>query len=101
MDRVSAPGGASPVRTVLTIIMDVLIVLAVIGLASLVIGFFGQLMAQPSLRQVYALAIRVVVPFGLSPIVTPYGGVFSLDAVASISVYVVLEWVVGMVRRPR
>ena len=101
MDRVSAPRGASPVRTVLTIIMDVLIVLAVVGLASLVIGFFGQLMAHPSARQVYALAIRVVVPFGLRPIATPYGGVFSLDAVASIVLYVALEWIVGMVRRSR
>lgn len=101
MDRVSVPKGASPVRTMLTVLMDLLIVAAVVGLAALIIAFFGQLMAQPVMRQVYSLAVKVVLPFGLKPIVTPYGGVFSLDAVASIVLYVALEWIVGMVRRSR
>lgn len=101
MDRVAVPKGASPVRTVLTVLMDLLIVAAIVGLAALIIAFFGQLMAQPGMRQGYSLAVKVVLPFGIKSIPTPYGGIFDLDAVASIVLYVVLEWIVGMVRRSR
>ena len=43
----AAPQGASPARTLLTIVMDVLVAISLIALTGLVFGFFGQLMAQP------------------------------------------------------
>jgi hypothetical protein len=101
MARTSAPEGAKPVRTILTVVMDVLIAIALIALTGLVFGFFGQLLAQPWGRQVYTLASRAVIPFGIAPIATPYGGTFSLDAMVSILVYVAAEWVVGLGRRER
>jgi hypothetical protein len=97
----AAPEGVSPVRTLLTVVMDVLIAVALIALTGLVFGFFGQLLAQPWGREIHTLAARAVIPFGIAPVATPYGGTFSLDAVVSILVYVVAEWAIGMVRRPR
>lgn len=101
MARATAPRGASPVRTLLTVLMDVFIVVALIALAALVIAFFGQLLAQPWGRQVYSLAGRVVIPFGIKAIATPYGGVFNVDAVVSIGLYMAIEWALGMVRGTR
>lgn len=101
MAESAAPQGASPLRSVLTVAMDVLIAIALIALTGLVFGFFGQLLAQPWGRQIFTLASRAVITFGFKPIATPYGGSFSLDAVASILLYVVVEWVLGMVRRSR
>ena len=101
MARSAVPKGAPPVRTLLTVVMDVLIAVALIALTGLVFGFFGQLLAQPWGREIYTLATRAVIPFGFKSIVTPYGGAFSLDAVASILVYVAVEWVLGMVRGSR
>jgi hypothetical protein len=101
MARSRASDGASPVRTLLTIVMDVFIAVALIALTGLVFGFFGQLMALSWGREIHTLAARAVVPFGFQPIATPYGGTFSLDAVVSILLYVVVEWVLGMVRGSR
>jgi hypothetical protein len=97
----TAPQGASPARTVFTVVMDVLVAVALIALTALVFGFFGQLLAQPWGRQIYTLAGRAVIDFGIAPIATPYGGTFSLNAVVSILLYVVVEWALGMVRRSR
>jgi hypothetical protein len=101
MARSAAPEGASPQRTLLTIVMDVLIAAALIALTGLVFGFFGQLQAPAWGREIHALAARAVIPFGFKAIATPYGGSFSLDAVGSIILYVVAEWVLGMVRGSR
>ena len=97
----AAPQGASPARTLLTVVMDVLVAISLIALTGLVFGFFGQLMAQPWGRQVFTLASRAVINFGFKGIATPYGGTFSIDAVASILLYMAVEWVLGMVRRSR
>jgi hypothetical protein len=101
MARATASTQSSPARTLLTVVMDVLIAVALIALTGLVIEFFGQLMAQPLGRQFYTLAMRAVIPLGLKPIPTPYGGAFDLNAVASVLLYVIAEWVLGMVRRVR
>jgi hypothetical protein len=101
MARSAAPDGARPVRTILTIVMDLLIAVALIALTGLVFGFFGQLTAQPWGREIHTLAARAVIPFGIAPIATPYGGTFSLDAMVSILVYVAAEWVVSLGRRER
>lgn len=87
-----------PARTFVTVVMDVLVVLAIVLTVGLVVAFFGQLAAQPWGRSVLALCKPLVIPFGISPIRTPYGGVFSVNAALTIVVLLAVEWVLSGIR---
>ncbi len=89
---------SKPLRTVLTVLMDILIVLAIGLTASLVVQFFGTLAAQGWGEAVIALTAWLKVPFGVEPIKTPYGGVFNVDIALTIGVLVLAEWMLSMVR---
>lgn len=87
-----------PARTFVTVVMDVLVVLAIALTIALVVAFFGQLAAQSWGHTVLALTKPLVIPFGVSPIKTPYGGVFSVNAALTIVVLLGLEWVLSGIR---
>jgi hypothetical protein len=91
--------GSAPVRTVITLLMDVLIGVAIVLVAHMVIVFFGQIAAQPWAKSVVDLTRRIVAPLGVAGIKTPYGGIFDVDAAGTIFIVLGIEWVLGVVRR--
>ncbi len=65
---------SKPVRTLITIIMDLLVVVAIVLTVRLCVVFFGQLAAQGWGQTVIALTNPLIIPFGVAAIKTPYGG---------------------------
>lgn len=91
-------GSRSPVRTVLTVVMDLLVLIAIAETVRLVVMFFGTLSATTVGQVVVALTDPVTIPLGLEPIKTPYGGVFDVDAGLTIVLLLLAEWVLSLVR---
>lgn len=89
---------SNPVRTIITIVMDALVVVAIAETARLVVRFFGQLAAQGWGEALIALTNPVTIPFGIEAIKTPYGGIFDVDAAVTIAVLLVIEWILSIVR---
>ncbi len=88
----------SPIHTVFTIIMDLLIVVAVAVTARLVVSFFGVLAASIVGKVIIAFTDPVTIPLGLEAIKTPYGGVFDVDAALTIAVLLAAEWALSLAR---
>ena len=78
--------------------MDVLIACAVAVTARLCVGFFGQLAALGWGKAILAFTKMLVIPFGFHAIKTPYGGVFDVNAAATIGVLLVAEWILSGIR---
>lgn len=89
---------ARPARTLITILMDLLIVLAVLLVASLVVQFFGALAGTTWGEAIVKIADLVTLPLGIDPVKTPYGGVFDLDTGVTIGILLMAEWILGGVR---
>lgn len=89
---------SKPVRTLLTIVMDVLVVVAIADTLRLVVLFFGQLAKAGWGEVVIAFTSPVVLPLGIEAIKTPYGGVFDVNAAATVVLLLVAEWVLSVVR---
>jgi hypothetical protein len=87
-----------PVRTLITIVMDLFVVVAIALTARLCIVFFGQLAAQGWGKTVIALTSPLVIPFGVSAIKTPYGGGFEVATAFTIVVVLLVEWVLSGIR---
>lgn len=90
--------GSKAARTLLLIAMNILIAIAVLLTVRLGVAFFGQFAGQVWGKAILAFSKPVVIPFGLHPIKTPYGGVFELNTALSVAVYLLVEWVVSGVR---
>ncbi len=87
-----------PLRTILTIAMDILVAIAIALTVRLVVEFFGQLASQAWGEAIIALTGPLTLPLGIDSIKTPYGGVFDVNAAISIVLYLVAEWVLSVVR---
>lgn len=87
-----------PLRAVITLLMDLLVVVAVALVLRLVIEFFGNIYAQEWGKTVVRLTDVLVVPLGIEPYNTPYGGIFNVNAVVSVILLLAAEWVLGLVR---
>jgi uncharacterized protein YggT (Ycf19 family) len=87
-----------PAQTIVSIIMNVLILLAIAITARLVVEFFGQLAAQDWGKALVALTNPLVIPFGLDAIKTPYGGIFDVNAGIMVAVFLGAEWILSGVR---
>jgi hypothetical protein len=86
------------VRTVLTVVVDILIVLAV-ALAFRQFVVFSARIAHLGWAEAFnALASKFVIPFGVADIKTPYGGVFDVDNALTVIVFVAAEWILSSVR---
>lgn len=86
-------------HTALTIVMDLLVLLAVALVGGLVVRFFGALSGYPAAEALGAFAQRASLPLGLRGIKTPYGGVFDVDVAATIVALLFVEWVLAGIRR--
>lgn len=89
---------SKPARATITILLNVLIVLAIAVTARLVVEFFGQLAAQQWGKVIIALTNPIVIPFGVEPIKTPYGGFFDVDAAIMVGVFLGAEWLLTSIR---
>ncbi|MDI6844059.1 MAG: hypothetical protein QMC94_06680 [Anaerosomatales bacterium] len=87
------------VRLSLTICMDLLVLAAVVATGGLVIRFFGALASSSIGELLRPITDAVRLPLGLGGIKTPYGGVFDLDAAATVAAALFVEWVLAGVRR--
>ena len=87
-----------PVRLLVTIIMDLLVVVAIALTARLCVVFFGQLMAQDWAKTIVALTNPLVIPFGVDAIKTPYGGFFQVNTALTIVVVLLAEWLLSAIR---
>lgn len=90
--------GSSAIRTLVTVVMDILVIVAVILVVHLVIVFFGQLAAQPWAKSVVDVTGRAILPLGIAGVRTPYGGVFDVNAAVTVLILLGIEWVLGGVR---
>jgi len=90
---------SAPARMLVTVVMDILVIVAVILVAHMVIVFFGQLAGQPWAKTVVDVTVRAIMPLGIAGIRTPYDGVFDVNAGATVLVLLGIEWVLGGVRR--
>lgn len=90
---------SKPVSIFITIIMDLLVVVAIALTARACVVFFGQLEAQAWGKTIVALTQwLLVIPFGVSPIKTPYGGEFEVVTALTIGVVLLIEWALSSIR---
>jgi len=90
--------GGKAVRTVLTVAVDVLIVIAIALAIRLFVLFSGQIAHQGWAQAYSALTARLVLPLGLPAVKTPYGGVFDVNTAVTIVVVLLAEWGLTTVR---
>jgi hypothetical protein len=96
---VSTSAKSSAGRTVITVVMDVIVIVAVAALTHLVISFFGSMSGSSWGKGLLALTRFTVVPIGITPLTTPYGGLFHVDAMVTVLGILAVEWALGLVRR--
>jgi len=89
---------SKPVRTLVTVVMNLLIVVAIALTVRLVVMFFGVIAAKEWAKAIVSITNLLVIPFGIEPIKTPYGGVFDANAALTILLVLVAEWVLSLVR---
>lgn len=89
----------SLVRMALLVIMNVLLAVGLILVARLAMAFFRPLRAAPIFPPLAALSDPLVLPVKIAAIKTPFGGLFEVTAAATILIILVLEYVLGVVRR--
>lgn len=87
-----------PSRSLFTVLMNLLVVVAVILTIRVVVRFFGALGSQGWGEAFTAITNVLVIPMGIDPIKTPYGGVFDVAAAATVVLLLVAEWVLGVLR---
>jgi hypothetical protein len=96
---VSAAPKSSAGRIIVTLLMDLIVVVAVVCLTHLVVSFFGSMSGSSWGAGLLSLTRFAVVPMGIAPIPTPYGGFFVVDAMGTVLGLLGVEWVLGLVRR--
>lgn len=89
---------ARPVRQIITVVMNILIFLAILLVVRVVVLFFGALASQSLGEALVTVTNYLVIPFGIEPIKTPYGGVFDVDAALTIGTLIVAEWALSVSR---
>lgn len=89
---------SKPARTIVTVIMDILVVLAIAEVLRLVVTFFGQLASQSWAGAVIAITDPLTIPFGFEVIKTPYGGGFDVNAALTVVALLLIEWVLSVIR---
>lgn len=87
------------VRTLITVVMDLLIIVALALVARLVVVFFDQLATADIGKAIASLTAPLVLPLGIEPIETPYGGVFDVNALVTLLGLLAVEWVLSLLRK--
>ncbi|HEY5540903.1 MAG TPA: hypothetical protein VIL41_05570 [Coriobacteriia bacterium] len=90
--------GGRAVRTLLTVVVDILILLAIALVIREFLIYSGQVAHQGWARAYDALTSRLVIRFGFANIKTPYGGVFDVNDAFTVLLALVAEWGLSAVR---
>lgn len=85
-------------RTLVSILMNVLLVAALLVTVRMVVQFFGSLAAQPWGSALMSITDTLVLPLDFNLIKTPYGGGFDIAAAVTVVALLFLEWVLSVVR---
>ena len=88
---------SKPVRTIISLAMNLFVALAILATARLIVEFFGQLAAQSWGKVVIALSNPVIISFGIAPINTPYGGIFDVSVAFTVVVFLCVDWVLSII----
>lgn len=88
-----------PLRTIITVIMDVLVIVAVVLCAAIVVAFFGAVNGTEWGKAVVGIGNVMTLPLGVEDIANNYGGVFDVNAAATVVGFLVIEWLLSVVRR--
>jgi uncharacterized membrane protein YkvA (DUF1232 family) len=75
-----------------------MLIVAVLLAARLVVVFFGGLSSQGWAQAIVSITNYLVIPFGIHPIKTPYGGYFDVNAAATVVIILVAETFLSTVR---
>lgn len=86
------------VRTVILIVMDVLVLVAVLITARVIVQFFGSVASQAWAKSLVSVTDPIVHLSITQPVKTPYGGIFDLPAVIAVIAILAAEWILGAVR---
>jgi hypothetical protein len=90
--------GGRGLRVLLTVVIDVLIVLAVALTVRQFIVFSGQIASQNWALAYDAITKHLVVVSGFSPVKTPYGGIFDVNNALTIVIALAAEWGFSAIR---
>ncbi len=90
--------GGKGLRVVLTVVIDILIVLAVALAARQFVLFSGQIASQNWALAYDALTKYLVVVSGFAPVKTPYGGVFDVNNALTVVIALAAEWGLSAIR---
>ena len=90
---------SSPARIAVSVLMDVMVVIAVVLGASHVTAFFGAFAQTTVGAGVIRLGAFVTLPLGLPDIETPYGGTFMTDAAITMVLLLMGESLLAAARR--
>ena len=85
-------------RTLLSICVNALLVVAVVLVAGIVVRYFGVVASRPGGETLLALSGLLVVPFGFPEVHSLYGGVFDTDAALTLALVLLAEWGLSAVR---
>ena len=88
----------SGIRSVLTILIDIAIVIAVAVVVHLMVVFTKPIAHQSWALAYDAVAGRLVIPFGARPIGTPYGGYFDVNGAGTVVLALLVEWGLSVAR---
>ena len=89
---------SKPIRSFITVLMNILVVVAVLLTIRIVIVFFGAIASQEWAQTIVSLTDYLSIPFGVEQFKTPYGGFFDADAAITIGVLLLVEWVLSVMR---
>ena len=89
---------SKPMRSLISVVMNVLVVVAVLLTIRIVVVFFGALASQAWAAPIITITGYLTIPFGVEAFKTPYGGVFDADAAITIGVLLLAEWILSLMR---
>lgn len=90
---------AKPLRTLITVVMDIFVVFAVALVIGLVVKFFGALADAEWGQVIVRITEAVSVPIGVADIATPYGGYFDVEMSATVVLLLLVEWLLSIAKR--
>jgi len=85
-------------RTLITICMNVLVIIAVVLTARIVVRYFGVLSSPAPGEALVAASSVFVLPLGLTDVRSLYGGVFDINASVMVMVVLLVEWLLSALR---
>lgn len=88
----------TPLRSLITIVMNVLVAIAVAVTIGLIIRFFGALSSTGWGGSIIKVVDLVTLPAGVADIKTPYGGYFDVNGAITVGVALLAEWLLTFFR---